>query len=375
MSRVTVVGGGLAGLIAAIESAERGATVELFEARESPGGRARSTEPPYIADWGPHALYPPNRLWSWLEQRDLLPPTAKPLRRGYRVVEHGRLKIFSLTYARALLAIRGEAPVDADFQTWAADRAGAATARAAASLLIAFTYDYDPGRLSARFCLERYRRVVAPNLRVRYVVGGWQRLVELLERKARSLGVAIHTNAHIRELPGPPVVIATDPRNAALLLGEVNYTTGRVALLDVAMRSKTMLPTVVFSLDQPMVAVRHSSVDRSLVPEGEDLVQLATGFPPNETIQDATARMEAFLDIGFKGWRERGTWRRSLSVEGAAGAVDLPGQTWRERPRIDYGGGVFLAGDWVAAPGHLSDVACASASEAARKAVAFSKKG
>ena len=374
MSRVTVVGGGLAGLISAIEAAERGARVDLFEAREALGGRARSTDPPYIADWGPHALYPPNLLWSWLEARQLLPPIVKPQRRGYRVVQDGKLKILSLTYARAFLTVRGQAPVDVDFTTWATAKAGQSAARAATSLLIAFTYDHDPGRLSARFCHERYRRVVAPSLKVRYVVGGWSRLVESLERKVESLGVKIHTGAHVRALPDPPVIIATDPSNARLLLGEFSYTTGRIAVLDLAIRTKRMLPTVVFSLDEPMVAVRHSSVDRSLVPEGEELIEVATGFPPSETIEEATRRMEAFLDISFKGWRERTTWRRSLSSHAAAGAVDLPGHTWQDRPSIEFDDGIFLAGDWVRAPGYLSDVACASATEAARKAVAAATK-
>jgi phytoene dehydrogenase-like protein len=54
---VVVVGAGLAGLIAAIECAGRGARVQVLEARTRAGGRARSTPPPYIANLVPHALY------------------------------------------------------------------------------------------------------------------------------------------------------------------------------------------------------------------------------------------------------------------------------------------------------------------------------
>jgi hypothetical protein len=50
------------------------------------------------------------------------------------------------------------------------------------------------------------------------------------------------------------------------------------------------------------------------------------------------------------------------------GAVHLPGRTWRDRPQIDQGNGVFLAGDWVAAPGLLSEPAFSSAVTAAKKA-------
>src|SRR6478735_965337 len=43
MQELTVVGGGLGGLTAAIEAAERGMKVRLFEARPALGGRARTT--------------------------------------------------------------------------------------------------------------------------------------------------------------------------------------------------------------------------------------------------------------------------------------------------------------------------------------------
>jgi phytoene dehydrogenase-like protein len=54
---ITVVGDGLAGLTAAIAGAERGANITLLEAHRTLGGRARATEPPYVANEGPHVLY------------------------------------------------------------------------------------------------------------------------------------------------------------------------------------------------------------------------------------------------------------------------------------------------------------------------------
>lgn len=373
---ISIIGGGLAGLVAAIEAAEQGGSVELFEARDVLGGRARSNAPPYVADTGPHALYPPSIGWDWLRARDLLPPTTKPLRRGYRVVQDGKLTALSFRYAHAAAAIRGKAPVDVDFRTWAARAAGAKAAETASSLLIAFTYDHDPGRLSAAFCAHRFRRLVSPRLKVRYVIGGWQRLVDVLEQKAASLGVKIFKGTHVRDLPEPPVIVATDPRNAKLLLRDDNlvWSTGRIAVLDVAIRNRKRLPTVVFDLDHPTVAVRHSSVDPSLAPPDEQLLEAATGFPPGETLDQAVGRIQLFLDTAFKGWRERETWRHHFAFDMGAGAVDPPGQTWRDRPSIDYDNGVFLAGDWVAAPGLLSDVAFNSATKAATKSIQFAQQ-
>ncbi len=57
-------------------------------------------------------------------------------------------------------------------------------------------------------------------------------------------------------------------------------------------------------------------------------------------------------------------------MDGKTGALDHPGTTWRDRPAVDRRDGVFLAGDCVAAPGLLSEVAWASGVEAAGSAVA-----
>jgi hypothetical protein len=44
-----------------------------------------------------------------------------------------------------------------------------------------------------------------------------------------------------------------------------------------------------------------------------------------------------------------------------AGALDLPGTRWEERPQVDRGDGVFLVDDMVAAPGLLAEVSFNSA--------------
>ena len=51
----------------------------------------------------------------------------------------------------------------------------------------------------------------------------------------------------------------------------------------------------------------------------------------------------------------------------------IPGTTWRDRPAIHQREHLWLAGDWVAAPGHLSEVSCNSARQAARAAQRLAK--
>jgi hypothetical protein len=87
-------------------------------------------------------------------------------------------------------------------------------------------------------------------------------------------------------------------------------------------------------------------------------------------VESAAVRLERLLDASFTGWRERETWRRRQVMDGRTGALDPPGKTWRDRPAVQRAEGVYLAGDMVAAPGCLSEIAWASAVEASRLAVA-----
>jgi hypothetical protein len=98
-------------------------------------------------------------------------------------------------------------------------------------------------------------------------------------------------------------------------------------------------------------------------------VQAQMPIRPEESVQQASARLEALMDASLPNWQERETWRRRQVMDARSGALDMPGQSWRDRPPVDRGDGVFLAGDMVAAPGLLSEVAWASAIEASRLAL------
>ncbi len=82
---------------------------------------------------------------------------------------------------------------------------------------------------------------------------------------------------------------------------------------------------------------------------------------PGESTDQAGARLERLIDQSVPSWRGRETWRRRQVMDARSGALDLPGSTWRDRPAVDRGDGVYLAGDMVAAPGLLAEVSWASA--------------
>jgi phytoene dehydrogenase-like protein len=371
---ITILGGGMAGLFAAIACAEAGAEVVLKEAHSSLGGRARTSEGPYKANFGPHALYKDGPMWRWLADRDLIPAYAGVPLTGVRVRWQGQIRRTPpLGALPSVLRLRGrEAPVEQDFRSWAAEHTDERTAEMLSAAAGVYTFHHDPGSLSASFVWPRtIRTLLSPPPPARYVLGGWGSLVNSLEARVRALGVTIETRCTAHELPQTPVIVATELAAARELLGDdtLRWTGGHTVCLDLALKSRRGDPFVVSDLDEAGWIERFSAPDRTLAPEGEELVQAQMPVRPGEDVALAQARLERLLDASMPSWRERETWRRRQVMDSRSGAVDMPGTSWRDRPAVSRGDGVFLAGDMVAAPGLLCEVSWSSAIEAARGAL------
>jgi phytoene dehydrogenase-like protein len=374
VKRITVVGGGLAGLTAAIACAEGGAKVRLLEAYDSLGGRARSTGGPYKANLGPHVIYKDGPLWAWLEERDLLPAYAGLPLAGVRFRWQGTVRRTPpLSAIPAVLRLRGrEAPVELDFRSWAASHTDERTAEMLSAAAGVYTFHHDPGELSAAFVWGHTVRVLlSPPPTARYLIGGWGSLVASLEGRARQLGVEIETGHRVDSLPSGLTIVATELGQARELLGDETLTwrAGRTVCLDLGLGRRRGDPFVVSDLDEAGWIERFSAPDPSLAPAGEELVQAQMPLRPGEGVEQAGGRLERLLDGSLPGWRERETWHRRQLMDGRTGPLDLPGVSWRDRPAIERGDGVFLAGDMVAAPGLLSEVSVASALSASRLAL------
>src|SRR2546421_11014787 len=114
MSEITVVGGGVAGLVAAISCAEAGERVVLIEASRELGGRARTLDGDFRANFGPHVIYSDGASWAWLRERGLTPSSKGSPLNGVRFVYDGRSRQRPpLSLVRAVLRLRHEAaPID-----------------------------------------------------------------------------------------------------------------------------------------------------------------------------------------------------------------------------------------------------------------------
>ncbi len=378
-STITIIGGGLAGLTAAIVCAEGGSKVRLLEAHEALGGRARSAGGPYKANLGPHVIYKDGPFWDWLAERDLLPAYAGPPLSGIRFRWRGNVRrIPPLGTVPSVLRLRGrEAPVDVDFRSWVAAHSDGRTAEMLSAAAGVYTFHHDPGELSAAFVWHHSVRVLlSPPPTARYLIGGWSALVDSLEGRLRQLGVEIETGRRVDTPPGAPTIVATELGQARALLGDdsLDWPAGNTVCLDLGLTRRRGDPFVVSDLDEAGWLERFSAPDPSLAPEGEELVQAQMPVRPGESAEQAALRLDRLLDLSLPGWRERETWRRRQVMTARTGPLDYPGKSWRDRPAIDRGDGVFLAGDMVAAPGLLSEVSWASAVQAGELAVAAANR-
>jgi phytoene dehydrogenase-like protein len=375
MSRITIVGGGIAGLSAAITAAEGGASVRLLEAHDSLGGRARSMPGPYKANFGPHVIYKDGPFWSWLAERELLPHYSGPPLAGIRFRRQGEIRRTPpLGTVPAVLRLRGrEAPVDQDFRGWVASHSDERTAAMLSAAAGVYTFHHDPGELSAAFVWKHSVRVLlSPPPTARYLHGGWGSLVDALEGRLRRLGVEVETGHAVDSPPEGTTIVATELGRAAELLGDdsLSWPGGHTICIDLGLAHRRGDPFVVSDLDESGWVERFSAADPSLAPAGEELVQAQMPVRPGEGTEAAALRLDRLLEAAFPGLAERERWRRRQVMDGRSGPLDHPGKTWRDRPAVDRGDGVFLAGDMVAAPGLLSEVSWASGAEAGRLALA-----
>ena len=368
---VMIVGGGIAGLIAAIEVAERGGKVVLHERSRHLGGRGRTSGREYRVNFGPHAIYSDGALWRWLKDRDLLPPTRPSNPLTVRFLYEGKARRGPpLPVLRSMLLSLRRAPADRTFRDWAREQLPNVSAEqldAICRVSCFYSFAHDPGRLSARFINERNARLVRPPSPARFVSrGGWQAIIDQLEGRARDAGVDIHVKAAVSALPTGSVIVATELAAAEELLDEpLSAPQVDAVLLDVALDRRRGEPSAVLDLDGGTFIERYTYFDPTLAPEGQELLQCHAGRDDSEPAEAALGRIEAALDVTFKGWRARERWRAVRRSEGRSGAVELPGLSWQERPAIQRSPNHFLIGDAVRAPGLLSEVAVESAVQAA----------
>jgi phytoene dehydrogenase-like protein len=404
---VVVVGGGLAGLVAAITAAKQGSRVSMFDSR-GVGGRARSAvRDGYTLNEGAHALYRSGAAHALLSGLGIAVRGGSPDPSSFRLVWDGEIVTMpsgpmSVALTR-LLSIRSRAQFAALYATarrraeragdvsvgeyFEAERFGVDLRRIVLALMRLGSYTARPENVALAPML---RQLAAGARGVVYVDGGWQSLVDglttvaathrvdLIDRtpvtSIAAEGAGWVVTADDRSTRAAAIVIATGgPEVAARLLGsdpamwvERAGPAQRAAVLDIG--GPPARHGFLLSADEPLYLSTHAPV-AALAPPGDHLVTAMRYIDPGDA-NDADANRRA-LDThatmaGVVALPER-TLERFLAAPVVAWGTQLPGV---ERPTgLELASrGVFAAGDWVgdhlladaaAASGHASGLAAA----------------
>ncbi|WP_280531807.1 MULTISPECIES: phytoene desaturase family protein [Paenibacillus] len=415
MYDAAVIGGGLAGLIAAIDLARAKKSVILLEKSSRVGGRAVSTRKNgAIFNLGGHALYPGGEAYQILQELGVKLEGGSPPAKGLALwrgrlttlpgdpasllaskllswpgkIELGRfmLKLGKLeTHALPNIALRD----------WAEREIRDPMVRHLFyALCRTSTYVQDPDRQSVGPVLRQVQRSLKSG--VLYLNGGWQRVVDQLHDLAVRAGVTVLNNKNVTgllqengvvrglqctdgELVCTPNVIATgSPADTYRLLGEAAERTAlrrwkndarpaSAACLDLGLNR---LPVAdrhfAIGLDQPIFFSHHSRVAK-LSHNGTLVMHLIKYIGSGDSHPQADERaLEQTMDLLHPGWQQEVVARQYLpNITVVHDYMHIGRQDSQPGPAVSEVRGLYVAGDWASHGEMLADAAAASARRAA----------
>lgn len=398
--RFVVVGGGLAGLTAAIELADRGNTVILCEQSQHLGGRAATHhQQGYAMNIGPHAFYRAGVMRRQFDAWGIRYSGQVPFTRGQAfLIANGHRHPFPISPMNlresSAFSQRGKVSIgealqkvqktavdsvrEQSIEAWIQTHAGTEESVRLVTALVRLTcYAADLDRLDAGAAIEQIQLGLAQS--VLYLDGGWETLVAGLENKAKSIGVEIRAGWSVKRTePGAVesqngervtadgIVLAIPPKEVERVTGVplAQGTPARAACLDLGLkRLPDGAASFALGLDTPVYFSVHSLYARGLAPEGGALVQIAKNLGRNAS--SSRDELEGVADLAMPGWRSQVEVSRFLPEMTVVHAIPEAG---RGRPDVDTLKipGVMIAGDWAGPEGMLSDAAVASGLRAAR---------
>ncbi|MBI3785116.1 MAG: NAD(P)/FAD-dependent oxidoreductase [Deltaproteobacteria bacterium] len=416
---IVVVGGGLAGLTAAVILGRAGRRVVLYEKAKALGGRAQTQgRAGYRFNIGPHALYRGGAARRIFAEMGLSFAGAAPRPAGGFAVSGGRkhalpggfVSLLTTSLLRlpgkielarlmgTLPKLRPSAAEGLTLRQWTEQQLRQPNVRALVQALARLsTYTNAPDRLSASVALEQLQLALSQN--VDYLDGGWQVMVDALRHAADAAGVRVESGRRVvavehddalrgvrladgETAAAEAVILAMAPDEAAELMpGSASLRAWaqaalpiQAACLDLALSSLPQ-PRATFALgiDAPLYLSVHSAVAK-LAPQGGALIHVAKYLDPTtaSAAKDDEAELERLMDLVQSGWRQVVVDRRFLPsmtvshalVEAKRGFAGRPG------PAVPGIAGVLVAGDWVGSQGLLLDASIASAKQAAERLLA-----
>ena len=295
-----VVGGGLAGLLAAAQLAKAGIAVHVFEQAGHLGGRAVTNDLHGVRfNLGPHALYATGHACRLLKELPVpisgrFPSPGRPLvtlaGKSYRLpaglLSLATSQLLTLTeklrLARLFTTIKTIDTRQLDNTSaheWIERTAGRGNlALLLAALFRVSTYVDDAERLSAGMALDQLRTALLGN--VLYLDGGWQSIVDALRNLATGHGATLETQKRVQsvtsdgsnvtvrlasgdEMHARAVILAVEPEVACRLLNmpaDTQLAPGPAGRLPYPRRASTWRST---SCRAPVIASPWAWIGRS----------------------------------------------------------------------------------------------------------------
>lgn len=363
---IAIIGGGLAGLTAAVYLARNGKNVTVIEKSSGFGGRARtSLKDRFYFNQGAHALYINGIAPKILDELNIKYNGKKVDSTKYYIIKKGKLyklpmklsqllttkllngfdsKIETLRFFFKLNKMKLDDLHSISFQEWLDGNFKKSDSKDFVKMLGRIsTYTSNPENLSAKLALNQIRIAVAGS--VIYIDEGWQTLVDQLVDIGKRNGVKFVYGKTVTSLqrsyaPDKPnsqliwkinlsdntafsyndIIIATNPTHVYSLLKDnalinpeylnqvekINRP-AKVATLDLAL---TNLPNPdvygAYGLDKPLYLSLHSAFAK-LSTDGNGVLfhamkYLDSSIKPNP-LQDKL-ELEGLLDMVQPGWRK-----------------------------------------------------------------------
>lgn len=411
-----VVGGGMAGLTAALYLARGGRSVALYEKSSHLGGRAASHERKgYIFNMGVHAIYEKTVGGEIL--RDLGIPFTFGTPRDLRAIRGGKVydlpagpatmlktrllsaggKMEALKALVAIVSAKPSALRGITLSRWLDRNVRRPEVRALLeSTVRVITYTNAPEQIDMGLAVEQVQG--STKGKVMYIDGGWQSVVDGMRDAALKAGVHIQTGARVQSIEhctggvegvrladgscvmtGAAIIAGSPSEASALVDGGMQLDLKhwakqsvpvRAACLDVALKR---LPnpkiTVAVDLDQPRFLTAQS-VYAKIAPDGGALVYTIRHIHPDDHPDKAWLErdLESWLDMTQPGWRELEVERQFLpDITISHRLVDAASGGLMSRPGPGVPGipGLYVVGDWVGHKGLLFGASLASARDAA----------
>ncbi|ADU29536.1 phytoene desaturase family protein [Evansella cellulosilytica] len=412
---VVIVGGGLAGYVAANYLGRKGVSVLLLEKSSQVGGRARTVKiKQNFFNIGPHAFYSKGQGREILEELKVKLVGKSPSRRctlvnndqfydaPFSPISILNTKLLNwherFEWINCLLKINRDIPIELEkinFQQWVEQTASSESVR---SLLYTLgrlaTYCHAPSDTAAKVIVAQMKLAMKGTL---YLDGGWQTIIDQLHQQAVLLGVQIQTTAtvteinfrgmqagfHIlladgKEIQGENMIYTAEPNKLNTLLKQAptkkNTFYDRVmpvtaATLDVALTNLPH-PKQIFSMgiEDALYFSVHSASAR-LSDQGNHIIHVLKYLSPDVNInsKEIKSELESFLDKIQPGWQEYKVNSRFLPQLIVNQRLPKIG----DEKKLESTGipGLFLAGDWASADWILSEGAIRSGKRAAMEIV------